>query len=220
MIQVTVDDGEKQKTFEIYKVTLIHFSPFFGRLLDDNSRGNEIMLPEISADIFGYFVHWLVTQELKTKEGGKLQLIDYAKLFTMTTLFEVPALFDKVLPLCMKHTGPTSEPRNSLRAFQKYAYGQDDDVLKQIAIKKTMSRLRTNNIDLIWEYLPGGMSADLGKALARNCVLLPGWELGREFVSVREVMKKRPAPMLEEDSDESVVHRAKRTPGKRAPDKK
>lgn len=202
-------------------MTLEHYSPFFARKFGQlNTDADEIILPNISSDIFGYFVYWLVTQQLATVECKRLKLIEYAKLYTMTKAFEVYDLPNNILRLCMQNTKPTTQHGDTLLGFQKYAYEQGDKLLEEIAINKTMTSLfsNPNNASLL-DQLPVEMTLPLLKAAVSRCILRPERTSYGNGESALDILRKRQHArrMNEEpdDAENNVAPPAKRTPKKK-----
>jgi hypothetical protein len=149
---------------------------------------------DIEAPIFGFFNNWLYTQKVVNEDGNRLQLIEYAKLWSLSQRFLMPDLQATLLRETEK-TLPSSDAKSgsTLKDFQQYVYlvvgQQEDSDLKKVAIKKTLSSVNRNNIDTVMKNFPEGMLVDFTMALLEDCTKLRGWELGRGIEGVARKME-------------------------------
>jgi len=159
---------------------------------------------DIEVPIFGFFNNWLYTQQIVSEEGTRLQLIEYAKLWSLARRFFMPEL-QAVLLKELKKTSPSSDvgSGSTLKDFQEYVYliadQRDDSDLKSLAIKKTLSFVNQNNFNEVMSDFPAGMLPDFTKALLEDRTKLRGWELGLGIEGV--VRKTKAVESLVDSSD-------------------
>jgi hypothetical protein len=214
-VKVIVDTNEKQKEFTVAKIYLTHYSSYFvEKLTNDDIK--EIFLPDNSAEIFGFFVQWLITRTIQVKVGQDRQLIQYAKFYTMAKDFKVAGLAEPVLRLAILRQEPDNQSGNSLRDFSKYAFSHKEEVLKHLAVKKTMCSLNKENIDDVWDKLPQGMIVPLLKALAYGSVRLTNWGSGKGFDGLHHVLQKRERNNDDEDDSSEPPTRKTKNPPKKS----
>jgi hypothetical protein len=127
-------------------------------------------LEDVEAPIFGLFNNWLSTQKFETADGKRLQLIEYAKLWSLSQRFLMPALAATLLKET-EDTAPSSDVKSgsTLKDFQHYVYlGADQQVdsgLKKVVIKKTLSSIKQTDIEEIMNNFPEGILIDFTKHL-------------------------------------------------------
>ncbi len=152
-----------------------------------------MVLTDVEAPIFGHFNNWLYTQKFETEDGKRLQLIEYAKLWSLAQRFLMPELKANLLQE-VRGTDPSSdvESGSTLKDFQHYAYlvadAQKDSDLKAAVIQKTLSSIKTSNIDQTIKDFPEGMLVDFTTTLLKGCTKLSGWALG---LGIKGVAKRQ-----------------------------
>jgi len=100
-----VGEGQKQKTFEIYKGLLSYYSDYFRAAL--NGRFSEaqegvISLPTEDAEIFGYFKNWVYTHKLTTGEESDLKALaeqTIRRIYVFADRRQIPLLGNECLNL-------------------------------------------------------------------------------------------------------------------------
>jgi hypothetical protein len=151
-------------------------------------------LEDVEAPIFGLFNNWLYTQKFETANGKRLQLLEYAKLWSLSQRFLMPAL-EAVLLKEAESTAPSTNAKSgsTLKDFQHYVYlvadQQVDSDLKRVVIKKTLSSVTQTNINEVLMNFPEGMLVDFTKALLEGCTKLRGWELGQGIEGLAPIEK-------------------------------
>ncbi|KAF8852844.1 hypothetical protein BDZ45DRAFT_762914 [Acephala macrosclerotiorum] len=194
---VTIKIGSSEP-FTIHKNIITHYSPFFstafnGQFLEGKTQSIKFEDGDIDLVTFGTFVNWLYTQRVQGPAGQPLNLIQSAHLYTLFERFLVIDMAENILR-DIENLAPEEdwESRNTLRDFQKFAYGTNGDgKLKHIAVLKTMLAMKMNNEEELIEDMPAGMIKDFTKSLMIGCVSLKGWEKGEGFVGVENFKSPR-----------------------------
>ncbi|CZR61814.1 uncharacterized protein PAC_11711 [Phialocephala subalpina] len=189
---VTIHVGSSTEPFTIHKNIITHYSPFFstafnGQYFEGKTQSMKFEDGDIDILTFGTFVNWLYTQRAQNSSGDPLNLIEYAKLYTLFERFLIPDMTKSMLRY-IEEVSPDEEydSGNALHDFQEFAYGASgDDKLKHIAVVKTMLAMKKDNEDDLIENMPAAMMKDFTKSLMIGCVSLKGWEKGDAFAGVK-----------------------------------
>jgi len=202
---VTIHCKGAAQPFRIHKNVITHYSPFFSAAFNSDfkeGKTQSMSFEDVEAPIFGFFNNWLYTQKVVNEDGNRLQLIEYAKLWSLSQRFLMPEL-QAILLRETQDTLPSSDANSgsTLKDFQQYVYlvvdHQEDSDLKKVAIMKTLSSVNQNNIDAVMNSFPEGMLVDFTKALLEDCTQLRGWELGLGLGGVALSMKTENAVAVE-----------------------
>jgi hypothetical protein len=117
-------------------------------------------LDDVDPRIFGFFVHWLYTQELCPK-GEAFILMDLTRFYRLADRFMVHPLQND-LRLRITCFVPSQDPGNTLKDFQLLAYGIDgDNWLKEQSIKLVREAMigeseSPNKLDWWYDSWDGG----------------------------------------------------------------
>jgi hypothetical protein len=128
-------------------------------------------LEDVESTIFGYFQHWLYTQETSPK-NVQLRLIDCAKFFSIADRFMVSTL-KKPLKTGIKAVEPSSDLQsgNTLKDFQHFAYGEGGgNFLQTRAISRTKKKLARENIKNLIDDFPVGMLENFAISVSEDLV--------------------------------------------------
>ncbi|KAE9376527.1 hypothetical protein N431DRAFT_452942 [Stipitochalara longipes BDJ] len=183
-VTILAGKGDAQEEFRVHKNVITYFSPFFDAAFNSNfieGQTQTMTLEDIEAPIFGLFNNWLYIRKVEREDGNALQLIEYAKLWSLSQRFLIPKLQAYLLK-AIENTHPSTDASSgsTLKDFQHYAYvvakQQEDSDLKEIAVKKTLSSLKQNNIDEIIDNLPEGMLVEVTKVVLKGYTKQTGWE--------------------------------------------
>ena len=193
---VTIYCKGNPEPFRVHKNVITHYSPFFSKAFNSNfieGKTQSITFDDVEAPIFGFFSNWLYTQNIETEDGKGLQLIEYAKLWSLAQRFMVDNLPDTLIQL-MIESKIDSEPNSgsSLQDLQHYAYvvasPQEDSPLKKMVVEKTIQAIHATNMEDLMKDFPEGMLIDFCKALVGGCTKLRGWGNGMGFQGVMKFM--------------------------------
>lgn len=87
-------------------------------------------------------------------------------------------------------------PGDELYDFQHFCYSSGVQILREIAVRKTLEVFDRDDIDEILRCMPEEMMADFLRAMTYQCVQLPGWR-GGGFAGVFETIDPRTDYSLE-----------------------
>jgi len=192
---ITVGQENFRQTFIVHIGLLLHHSTFFRKILP--ARSHDIQhcnLPDFEASTFGIFVHYLYAQQIITASGSRLSLVSLAKLYILARNIELKLSTIEYLHDNMLST-PIA-PGDELYDFQRFCYSSGVQILREIAVRKTLEVFDRDDIDEILRYMPEEMMADFLRAMMYQCVQLPGWR-GGGFAGVFETIDPRTDYSLE-----------------------
>ena len=137
-------------------------------------------LDDVDPRIFGFFVHWLYTQELCPK-GEAFILMDLTRFYRLADRFMVHPLQND-LRLRITCFVPSQDPGNTLKDFQLLAYSIDgDNWLKEPSFKLVREAMmsESESPDNLIDDMTPEMVADYAKAISgdliRSMKLLKPW---------------------------------------------
>lgn len=168
----------------VHKSLISHHSPFFQKAFTSSfTEGltQTITLEDVSALIFGLFVHWLYFQKLSLPDGNLPTLLQHGKLYVLAERFMVP-LLPKIVLQSMSKVGATvinaPDPAPGQASFLelcRFAYTTEpqdwqDNLLKKFSLSAGMYTIllyeRSNNKRRreFMDKFPEHMLADLMEA--------------------------------------------------------
>lgn len=200
MVTIIVDKDAAVQIFTVHKCLISYYSPFFKAAFDSNLiEGQTITMTvdDISAPIFGLFVHWLYTQALEPP----FTMLEVAALHVLADRFLVsnlPGELIKTMHRMPLHIIADTNAGNSLFAFQKFAYASNPESwrrnpLKKIALNKSLEmQLREGNATEekreMMRVMPESMLVDTVEGMIESSTLVQegaAAKPGRGFLETR-----------------------------------
>lgn len=94
--------GEEEKVYNLHKVYLTHYSPYFEKALNgefSEATSNEVVLDHTEPNVFDWFVDWLYNQDLSyvPKQNSVERSTEMIKLWVLGDYLQVPRLQNLVV---------------------------------------------------------------------------------------------------------------------------
>ncbi|PMD63524.1 uncharacterized protein K444DRAFT_660989 [Hyaloscypha bicolor E] len=209
---VTIHCKGAVQPFRTNKNVITHYSPFFSAAYNGvfkEGKTQSMSFEDVEAPIFGFFNNWLYTQKVVNEDGNRLQLIEYAKLWSLSQRFLMPDL-QAILLKETENTLPSSDAKSgsTLKDFQQYVYlvvdQQEDSDLKKVAIKKTLSSVNRNNIDAVMNNIPEELNSTLQPFMTIISMVLMEYNMNGKVAS--SLLLKANCAASNNSADKQAAH--------------